>query len=60
MNQVNHKIWILANARKYLTTSMAIKIYKGMTLPYFDYGDVVYMRVGKICWRNYKDYKIEH
>ena len=22
---------------------MAIKIYKGMILPYFDYGDVVYM-----------------
>ena len=26
-----------------MTESMAIKIYKGMILPYFDYGDIIYM-----------------
>ena len=26
-----------------MTESMAIKIFKGMILPYFDYGDVIYM-----------------
>ena len=36
MRKVNHKIWILANVRKYLTTNMVIKICRGMILPYFD------------------------
>ena len=43
LKKVNHKTWILANTRKHLTINMAIKIYKGMILPYFDYGDVVYV-----------------
>ena len=43
IKKVNHKIWLLAKLRYYMTENMAIKIYKGMILPYFDYGDVVYM-----------------
>ena len=43
IKKVNHKIWLLAKLRYYMTESMAIKIYKGMILPYFDYGDVIYM-----------------
>lgn len=39
--QVTHKLYMLSKIRCYLTTDAAIKIYKSMVLPYFDYGDVL-------------------
>ena len=60
MNRVNHKIWILANTRKYLTTNMAIKIYNGMILPYFDYGDVVYMGGNKTMLDKLQRLQVQH
>ena len=42
-----HKIAVLSAVRKYLTKDVAIKVYKSMVLPYFDYGDVIYHTAGK-------------
>ena len=39
---VTYKANLLAKIRKFLTEAVALKIYKSMILPYFDYGDVVY------------------
>ena len=41
-SMVSYKINLLAKIRKYLTDDVALKIYKSMILPYFDYGDIVY------------------
>ena len=43
MNKVSHKLYILSKIRQFLTVKSSILIYKTMILPYFDYGDVVYM-----------------
>ena len=43
MNKVSHKLYILSKIRQFLTVKSAILIYKTMILPYFDYGDIVYM-----------------
>ena len=43
---VAYKASLLSKIRKYLMESTAIKIYKSMILPYFDYGDVVYNSAG--------------
>ena len=40
---INHKLYMFSKIRKYLTVTSAITIYKTMILPYFDYGDVIYM-----------------
>ena len=42
INKVNHKIYVLSKLMKYLTSLSAIRIYKSMILPYFDYGDILY------------------
>ena len=39
---VSYKANLLAKIRKYLTDNVALKIYKSMILPYFDYADVIY------------------
>ena len=39
---VSFKINLLAKIRKFLNETVALKIYKSMILPYFDYGDVIY------------------
>ena len=41
-NMVEYKANLLAKVRKFLTETVAMKIYKSMILPYFDYGDVIY------------------
>ena len=41
-SMVAHKANLLAKIRKFLTDEVALKIYKSMILPYFDYGDVIY------------------
>ena len=43
IKKANYKRWLLAKLRYYMTESMAIKIYNSMILPYFDYGDIIYM-----------------
>ena len=44
---VLYKINLLCRVRKYLTDEVALKVYKSMILPYFDYGDVIYGTAGK-------------
>ena len=39
---VLHKLTMLTAIRKYLNRDVALKIFKSMILPYFDYADVVY------------------
>ena len=39
----SHKIYLLGKTRNYLTTTMALTIFKSKILPYFDYGDIFYM-----------------
>ena len=39
---VAYKVNLLSKIRRYLTENVALKIYKSMILPYFDYGDVIY------------------
>ena len=41
-NMISYKANLLAKVRKFLHKEVAIKIYKSMILPYFDYGDVIY------------------
>ena len=38
-----HKINLLAKVRQYLTDDASLSIYKTMILPYFDYGDILFM-----------------
>ena len=46
-NKVSHKLYVLSKIRQFLTEKSAILIYKTMILPYFDYGDIVYMLSSK-------------
>ena len=40
---INHKLYMFSKIRKYLNISSALTLYKTMILPYFDYGDIIYM-----------------
>ena len=42
VNMVAYKTSLLSKIRRYLTDTVALKIYKSMILPYFDYGDIIY------------------
>ena len=42
-----HKINLLAKIRQYLTEFASITIYKTMILPYFDYGDILFINSSK-------------
>ena len=42
LNSVSHKAYILSKIRRFITTYSAVKIYKSMLLPYFDYADIVF------------------
>ena len=37
-----HKIYQLSKIKQYLTSEAALRLYKVMILPYFDYGDVLF------------------
>ena len=39
---ITHKAYILGKIRKFITEYTAIRIYKAMLLPYFDYADIIY------------------
>ena len=41
--QVAHKVYILSKIRPFLNIKQAIQIYKTKVLPYFDYGDILYI-----------------
>ena len=47
ISMVLYKLNLLSKVRKYLTDTVALKIYKSMILPYFDYGDVIYGSASK-------------
>ena len=42
LNIVTHKMYILGKIRRFITEYAAIRIYKAMILPYFDYADIIY------------------
>ena len=42
-----HKINLLAKVRQYLTETASLTIYKTMILPYFDYGDILFINSQK-------------
>ena len=42
-----HKINLLSKVRQYLTEFASITIYKTMILPYFDYGDILFINSSK-------------
>ena len=42
-----HKINLLAKVRQYLTDTASITIYKTMILPYFNYGDILFLNSPK-------------
>ena len=42
-----HKINLLSKVRQYLTEFASITIYKTMILPYFDYGDILFINCSK-------------
>ena len=44
---VSHKINLLAKVRRYLDNRASLEIYKTMILPYFDYGDILFMKSQK-------------
>ena len=44
---ISYKVNLLARIRKYLNEEVAMRIYKSMILPYFDYGDVIYNTAGQ-------------
>ena len=43
VNNISHKLYIFSKIRRFLSINAALDIYKTMVLPYFDYGDVVFM-----------------
>ena len=43
INTISHKLYIFSKIRRYLNDFSALTVYKTMILPYFDYGDVIYM-----------------
>ena len=40
---INHKLYMFSKIRRYLNVKSALSIYKTMILPYYDYGDIIYM-----------------
>ena len=40
---INHKLYMFSKISKYLNVTSAITVYKTMILPYFDYGDIIYL-----------------
>ena len=43
VNQISHKLYIFSKIRRFFSNKAALNVYKTMILPYFDYGDVVFM-----------------
>ena len=43
VNQISHKLYVFNKIRRFLNEKAALNVYKTMILPYFDYGDVVFM-----------------
>ena len=41
--QTAHKIYLMSKIRKYISCHQAVTMYKTKILPYFDYGDILYM-----------------
>ena len=42
LNTNTHKMYIFGKIRRFITEYAAIRIYKAMLLPYFDYADIVF------------------
>ena len=40
---ISHKLFVFSKIRRYFDEFTALTIYKTMILPYFDYGDVIFM-----------------
>ena len=42
LNTIAHKAYVFSKIRRFITEYSAIKMFKSMILPYFDYADIVY------------------
>ena len=47
LQTISHKTYMLACIRSFMTESIALKIFKAMVLPYFDYGDILFLSANK-------------
>ena len=47
VRMVSHKINLLGRVRQYLNYNASILVYKTMILPYFDYGDILFMNTNQ-------------
>ena len=45
IRMVAHKLYLLSKVRKYINIQQAITIYRSMTVPYFDYGDIFLINI---------------
>ena len=43
MHLINHKLYMFSKIRRCLNVKSALAVYKTMILPYFDYGDIIFM-----------------
>ena len=43
INNISHKLYVFSKIRRFLSEKAALDVYKTMILPYFDYGDVIFM-----------------
>ena len=43
VKNISHKLYVFSKIRRFLSEKAALDIYKTMILPYFDYGDVIFM-----------------
>ena len=47
IQKINHKLWLFAKLRDYMTQEMSIELFKGTMLPYAESGDVIFMGAKK-------------
>ena len=59
IKSISYKALILAKIRKYVTTDVAIRIYKTLILPVLEYGDILYDGTNKKLTGNSKPYRID-
>ena len=43
VNSISHKLYVFSKIRRFLNDQSALIIYKSMILPFFDYGDSIFM-----------------
>ena len=47
LSVISHKAYMLGKIRRFISEHAAVRIYKAMLLPYFDYADIVYDKANR-------------